>query len=164
MNFYQTKYVSCKKTESGRHTRCSRGRGAPTTLVGPSCPSRTATYFFYFSKYSKTEKYCLRNCFGVGLLTVLHTYSFLESETVWEVSLMYSSGVTVSITLVSTFYGVTWDVMFDSLTVYHLRICACKVVDFYGTGAIDFLDNVRTFPFGEKFSCKKLKRELYSNT
>ena len=26
MNFYRPKYVWCKKTESGRHTRCSRGR------------------------------------------------------------------------------------------------------------------------------------------
>ena len=61
--------------------------------------------FFYFSKYSKTEKYCHKNCFGVGLLTVPHTYSFSESETFRKVSLMYSSGVTVSITLVSTFMG-----------------------------------------------------------
>src|SRR3954471_9539002 len=27
MNFYRPKYISCNKTESGRHTRCSRGRG-----------------------------------------------------------------------------------------------------------------------------------------
>ena len=27
MNFYRPKYISCKKTESGGHTRCSRGRG-----------------------------------------------------------------------------------------------------------------------------------------
>ena len=27
MNFYQPKEVSCKKTESGGHTRCPRGRG-----------------------------------------------------------------------------------------------------------------------------------------
>ena len=46
---------------------------------------------FYFSKNSKMEKYCLKNCFGVGLLTVPHTYSFLESETFWTTSLMYSS-------------------------------------------------------------------------
>ena len=59
--------------------------------------------FFYFSKYSKTEKYCLKICFGVGLLTVPHTYSFSESETFRKVSLMYSSGVTVS--TVSTFIG-----------------------------------------------------------
>ena len=61
--------------------------------------------FFYFSKYSKTEKYCLKNYFGVGLLTVPHTYSFSGSGTIWKVSLMYTSGVTVSITLVSTFIG-----------------------------------------------------------
>ena len=27
MNFYRPKEVSCKKTESGGHTRCPRGRG-----------------------------------------------------------------------------------------------------------------------------------------
>ena len=27
MNFYRPKYVTCKKTESGEHTRCPRGRG-----------------------------------------------------------------------------------------------------------------------------------------
>ena len=61
--------------------------------------------FFYFSKYSKTEIYCLKDCLGVGLLTVPHTYSFSESETFRKVSFMYSSGVMVSITLVSTFIG-----------------------------------------------------------
>ena len=43
--------------------------------------------------------------------------------------------------------------MFNSLTVHHLRICAFEVVDFYGTRTIDLLDNVRAFPFREKFSC-----------
>src|SRR4051812_15951332 len=28
MNFYRPKEVSCKKTESGEHTSCPRGRGA----------------------------------------------------------------------------------------------------------------------------------------
>ena len=111
MNFYRPKYVTCKKTESERHTRCSRGRGAPRG-VGRAHHPRGALVsfldcylFFYFSKYSKMEKYCLKNCFGVGLLTVPHTYSFSESKTVWKVSLMYSFGVTVSIILVSTFMG-----------------------------------------------------------
>ena len=55
--------------------------------------------------------------------------------------------------------------MFDSLTVYHLRICAFGVVDFDGTGTIDLLDDVRTFSFREEFACKKnLKWEFYSNT
>ena len=49
--------------------------------------------------------------------------------------------------------------MFDSLTVYHLRISALKVVDFYGTGTIDLLDNVRAFPFREEFSYKKILNE-----
>ena len=61
--------------------------------------------FSYFLKYSKTEKNCHWNCFGVGLLTVPHSYSFSESETFRKVSLMYPYGVTVSITLVSTFIG-----------------------------------------------------------
>ena len=111
MNFYRPKDVSCKKTESGRHTRCSRGRGR-TQGVGRAHHPRGAPVsfpdcylFFYFSKNSKTEKYCLKNCFRVGLLTVPHTYSFSESEMFQKVSLMYSSGVTVSIILVSTFMG-----------------------------------------------------------
>ena len=105
VNFYRPKYVSCKKTKSGRHTRCSRGRGRAHHPRGALVSFPDCYLFFYFSKYSKTEKYCLKNCFGVGLLTVPHTYAFSESETFWKVSLMYSSGVTVSITLVSTFMG-----------------------------------------------------------
>ena len=105
VNFYRPKYVSCKKTESGGHTRSSRGRECSLHPRGALVSFPNYCLFFYFSKYSKTEKYCLKNCFGVGLLTVPHTYSFSESETFWKVSLMYSSGVTVSITLVSTFMG-----------------------------------------------------------
>ena len=110
MNFYRPKYVSCKKTESGRHMRCSRGRGARPGGEGRTLHPRGALVsfpdwflFFYFSKYSKAEKYCLKNYFGVGLLTVPHTYSFSKSKTFRKVSLMYSSGVTISIILVSTF-------------------------------------------------------------
>ena len=111
MNFYRQKYVSCKKTESEEHTRCPRGRGR-AQWVGRVLHPRGALVSFpdyflfsYFLKYSKTEKNCYYHCFGVGLLTVPHTYSFSESETFWKVSLMYSSGVTVSIILVSTFIG-----------------------------------------------------------
>ena len=105
MNFYRPKEVSCKKTESGEHTRCPRGRGHALHPRGALVSFPDCFLFFYFSKYSKTEKYCLKNCFGVGLLTVPHTYSFSESETFWKVSLIYSSGVTVSTTLHSTFMG-----------------------------------------------------------
>ena len=105
MNFYRPKYVTCKKTESGRHTRCSRGRGHAHNPRGALLSFPYCYLFFYFSKYSKTEKYCLKNCFGVSLLTVPHTYSFSESEMFRKVSLMYSSRVTVSIILVSTFIG-----------------------------------------------------------
>src|SRR3989337_864234 len=39
MNFYRPKYVSCKKTESGKRTRCPRGRGArPGGPPGPASP------------------------------------------------------------------------------------------------------------------------------
>ena len=111
MNFYRPKYVLCKKTESGEHTRCPGGRGVPSKDGRALHPRGGLVSFpdcyliFYFSKYSKTEKYCLKNYFGIGLLTIPHTYSFPESETFRKVSLMYSSGVTVSIILVSTFMG-----------------------------------------------------------
>ena len=66
MNFYRPKEVSCKKTESGEHTRCPRGRGAPRG-VGHALHPRGGLVsfpdcflFVYFSKYSKTEKYCLK--------------------------------------------------------------------------------------------------------
>ena len=87
------------------------------------------------------EKIAIRTVLeSAYLLTVPHTYSFSESEMFWKVSFMYSSGVTVSITLVSTFIGLP-DIMFDSLTVHHPQICAFEVVDFYGTRTIDLLDN-----------------------
>ena len=60
-------------------------------------------FLFSFLKYSKIEKNYHWKLFGVGLLTVPHTYSFLESETFWKVSLMYSSGVMVLVIFVSTF-------------------------------------------------------------
>ena len=65
MNFYRPKYVSCKKMESGKRKRCPRGRGRAQG-VGRALYPRGALVsfldcflFFYFSKYSKTEKYCV---------------------------------------------------------------------------------------------------------
>ena len=81
------------------------GVGAPSTLVEASCPYRTTSFFLKFLNIPKLIKNCHWSCFRVGLLTVPHTYSFSESETFRKVSLMYSSGVTVSIILVSTFIG-----------------------------------------------------------
>ena len=86
MNFYVPKEVSCKKMESGERTRCPRGRGRAQGVGCASHPRGSLVsfpdcfLFSYFSKYSKTEKNCHQNCFGVGLLTVPRTYSFLESE------------------------------------------------------------------------------------
>ena len=111
MNFYLPKYVSRKETESRGHTRCSRGTGRAQGVGhalhprGGLMSSPDCYLFFYFSKYSKTDKNCHQSCFGVGLLTVPCTYAFLEFGTFWKVSLMYSSRVMVSITLVSTLIG-----------------------------------------------------------
>ena len=112
MNFYRPKYVTCKKTESWRHTRCPRDRGArpvrvgaPSTLVEASCPSWTTSFFLKFLNIPKLVKIAFRIVLESCLLTVPHTYSFLEFETFWKVSLMYSSRVTVSIILVSTLIG-----------------------------------------------------------
>ena len=60
MNFYRPKYVTCKKTESGRHTRCSRGSGRAHHPHGALVSFPDCYLFFYFSKYSKMEKYCLK--------------------------------------------------------------------------------------------------------
>ena len=67
MNFYRPKYVTCKKTESGRHTRWPRetgarpGRvGAPSTLVEATCPSRTTSYFSTFLNIPKWKNIALK--------------------------------------------------------------------------------------------------------
>ena len=80
------------------------GRARPPPSWTPRVSFGLLLIFLFFT-YSKTEKNCYLSSFGVGLLTVPHTYSFSESETSCKVSLMYSSGVTVSIILVSTFIG-----------------------------------------------------------
>ena len=109
MIFLRTKDFIQQKMGTGGPTGGPRGRGRAQgvgrALHPRGCLVCFADYFLfsYFLKYSKTEKNFYQNCFGVGLLTVPHTYSFSESETFWKVSLMYSSGVTVSIILVSTF-------------------------------------------------------------
>ena len=107
MNFYRSKYVTYKKTESGRHTWCPRDRGhalqgGPPLSWGPHVPFRLLLSSKIL-KYSKIDKNCHWSCFGVGLLTVPRTYSFSESEMFRKVSLMYSSAVTILIILVSTF-------------------------------------------------------------
>ena len=67
MNFYRPKEVTCKKTESGRHTRCPRGTGArpvrvgaPSTLVEASCPSRITSCFPKFLNIPKRRKIAIR--------------------------------------------------------------------------------------------------------
>ena len=111
MNFHRPKYVTCKKTESGRHTRCPRCRGAhpvragaPSTLMEASCPSRT-TLFPKFLNIPKWIKIAIRIVLESVYLPYHIPIPFSESETFRKVSLMYSSGVTVSITLDSTFIG-----------------------------------------------------------
>ena len=87
MNFYRPKGVLHKKMESIGHTRWEQaigvrlgGRTRPPGLSPPRALFRLLLIFLIF-KYSKTKKNCHWKCFGVGLLTVPHTYSFSESET-----------------------------------------------------------------------------------
>ena len=76
MNFYRPKYVTCKKTESGRHTRCPRDRGArpvggaPSTLVGASCHFRTTSSFLKVLNIPKLIKIAI----GVVLESVYLPY------------------------------------------------------------------------------------------
>ena len=55
MNFYRPKYVTCKKTESGRHTRCPRDRGR-ALQGGASCPFRTTSFLLKFLNNPKLIK------------------------------------------------------------------------------------------------------------
>ena len=76
MNFYWPKYVTYKKAESGRHTRCPRDRGrtlqggAPSSLVGASCPFRTTSFFLKFLNIPKLIKIAI----GVVLESVYLPY------------------------------------------------------------------------------------------
>ena len=160
MNFYRPKEVSCKKTESREHTRCPQGRGRAQGVGRASHPCGSLvsfpdySLFSNFLKYSKAEKIAIRMFWS--RFTYRTTYLFLFG--VWNVlesvSYVFLRGYGIN-NISFNIYWITWDIMFDSLSVHHLWICAFEVVDFYGTGTIDLLDNVRTFPFREKFSCKK---------
>ena len=81
MIFYRPKEVSCKKTESGEHTRCPQGRGR-TQGVGralhprdASCPSRTTSYFPNFLNIPKRRKITIRTI--LSRFTYRTTYLFL---------------------------------------------------------------------------------------
>ena len=110
MNFYQPKEVSCKKTECGGHTRYPRGGGTPRGVGRALHPCGRLVSFpdrFLFSIFlniPKQRKIAIRTILELVYLSY-HVPIPLESETFWEVSLLYSSGITVSITLVSTFIG-----------------------------------------------------------
>ena len=157
MNFYRPKYVSCKKTESGERTGCPRGRGRAQggrARPPPSCPSRTASYFSIFLNIPKQRNIAIR--IVLESFTYRTTYLFLFG--VWNVpkSVSYVFLLGYGFNNISfNIYWVTWDIMFDSLTVHHPRTSAFEVVDFYGTEMRGLLDNVRTFPLREKSSCKK---------
>ena len=88
MNFYRPKYVTYKKTESGRHTRCPRDRGArpigggaAPSLVGASCPFRTTSFFLKFLNNPKLIKIAIR----VVLELVYLPYHVLMLFKVWNI-------------------------------------------------------------------------------
>ena len=58
MNFYRPKEVLYKKTESGEHMRCPRGRGRALHPRGRLVSFPDYFLFSCFLKYSKTEKNC----------------------------------------------------------------------------------------------------------
>ena len=157
MNFYRPKYVSCMKTESGEHTRCPRGRGArpppswrPRVLPGLlliflNIPKRrNIALKLFWSRFTYRTTYLF--LFGVWNVPKSVPYVFL-----WGYG-FNNIGFNI--------YGITWDIMFDSLTVHHSRIGAFSVVDLDSSGAINFFDDIWSFPFREKFSCKESETKI----
>ena len=51
--------------------------------------------------------------------------------------------------------GRTCDIMFYSLPIDNLRVSTFGVIYFDGSRTVNLLDDVRSFPFGEKFSFKE---------
>ena len=112
-----------------------RGVGPPSTLMEASCPSQTASYFPIFLNIPKQslllELFWSQFTYNTTYLFLFGIWNVLESV---PYILLRGYGVN---NIGFNIYGITWDIVFDSLTVYHLRICAFEVVDFYSTGTID---------------------------
>ena len=56
--------------------------------------------------------------------------------------------------------GITCYIMLESLPIYNLWFSALKVGDLYGTGTVNLLDKVGSFPLGEKLSWRKPETRL----
>ena len=136
------------------HKGSTRVAGVPSTLMEFSCPSRTASNFSIFLNIPKWRKHAISTVLESVYLPYHIPIPFRSLKHSGKCSLCIPPGYDFN-NISFNIYRITWDIMFDSLTVHHLWICAFEVVDFYGSGMIDLLDNIRTFPFREKFSCKK---------
>jgi hypothetical protein len=81
-NFHLAKQVYERKTESGGHRgpqgirACPRGVAAPCCLVSTLWVLSAVSYFCKFSNIPKLIERIFYGIFGVGLLTVSHTYPF----------------------------------------------------------------------------------------
>ena len=133
----------------------TRQGGAPSTLVDASCPSRTTSYFPIFLNIAKRRKIAIRTVLESVYLPYHIPIPFRSLKRSGKCPLCIPLGYGFN-NISFNIYRITRDIMFDSLTVHHLWIRAFEVVNFYGTGTIDLLNNVRSFPFREEFSCKKI--------
>ena len=82
------------------------GGGAPWCLVGTRWVPSVVSYFVFFSNIPKLTKIIFMEFLESVYLPYHIPLPFQDSGVFWKVSLMYSSGVIISITLVSTLMGV----------------------------------------------------------
>ena len=139
MNFYRPKYVTCKKTESGRHMRWPQDKGAhpgrvgtPSTLVVASCPSRITSCFPKFLNIPKRRKIAIRIVLESVYLRTTYLFLFGVWNVLESIAYVFLRGYGFN-NISFNIDRIIVDVVFNSLTFHHPQTCAFEVVDFYGT-------------------------------
>ena len=141
------------------------GPGAPWWVLGSSCALLTVSYFLIFLKIPKLTESKSVN-FSESVYLPYHIPPLFQLFGSVPEGLPYVLFRCHGLDNIAfNINWRTWDIMFNSLTIDHLRVSAFRIINFYCTGTIDLFDNIRSFPFREKLTCKKnLKWELYNKT
>jgi hypothetical protein len=159
-NFYLAEQAYERKTESGGHTRGPQGntarpRGvASCCLVTSSWVLSAVSYFCIFSNIPKQTEIIFMEFLELVYLPYHIPTPFQGSRAFrkdFDVFLRCHCLNNISFNI----NGGTWDIMLNSLSIHHSRVGAFGVVDFSGSGSVNFFDDIRPLPFREKLSCKK---------
>ena len=145
--------------------------GHPWARPGVSCSPRSPFgLFLYFQNFKilKTDKKYFCGFFGVRLLTVSRTSYFSEF---WSIPKGFLYVFLWCHGLDNIAFNInrhTWDIVFNSLSIDHLRVSTFGIINLDSSRTINLFDNIWSFPFGKKLSYKKsktivLQKNIFSN-